>query len=85
MQITLDGKPKETTRMMGLEEIERFLDGLKVGECYTTYGLMAKLSIKYHQASKVKRLLEGNRILYGNTYIYGSKKTITEYKKALKA
>lgn len=85
MQITLDGKPKETTGMIGLEGIERFLDGLKVGECYTTYGLMAKLSIKYHQANKVKRLLEGNRILYGNTYIYGSKKTITEYKKALKS
>lgn len=85
MQITLDGKPKETTGMMTTGDIERFLDGLKVGECYTTYGLMDKLSLKYHQVCKVKKLLKENTVLYGNSYIYGSKKTITEYKKALKA
>ena len=85
MQITLDGKPKETTGMMGLEEIEGFLESLKVGECYTTYGLMDKLSLKYHQLCKAKRLLKENTILYGKNYIFGSKKTITEYKKALKA
>lgn len=85
MQITLDGKPKETKRMLEIGDMEWFLDGLKDGECYTTYGLMEKLNITYYKVCKIKKLLEGNRILYGNSYIYGSKKTISEYKKVLKA